>query len=111
LTLNWTGGNATDVVEIIGFSGVPVGASTTVYDADVFLCLTTADKRTFTVPSSVLSQVMATPASGAGALMFLSSTRPTSGNGMFSAPLVPSGTTDLGVFLGTVGYISSASYK
>jgi uncharacterized protein (TIGR03437 family) len=58
LVLNWTGGNSSDLVEIIGYSGTTsgTGASATT-DATEFICITTAGSGTFTVPSSVLSQL------------------------------------------------------
>jgi uncharacterized protein (TIGR03437 family) len=56
LTLNWTGGNAPDVVEIVGDSGTTSGTganqTTTVTG---FLCTTTAGQKTFTVPASILT--------------------------------------------------------
>ncbi len=60
LTLNWTGGNAGDLVEIggetVAFSagGGETGAS--------FVCFTTADQKTFTVPASILNQLQAVSA-------------------------------------------------
>ena len=58
LTLNWTGGNASDVVEIVGnsstFSGT--GASQVSNTAE-FICTTTAGQKTFTVPVSILTQL------------------------------------------------------
>ncbi len=58
LTLNWTGGNASDVVEIAGGSSTTTGTGTNaVTSTTSFICLTTAGPGTFTVPSSVLTQV------------------------------------------------------
>jgi uncharacterized protein (TIGR03437 family) len=74
LTLNWTGGNAADVVEIVGDSitnsGTGANETTT---ATGFVCTTTAGQKTFTVPASILTwlpaitaaQVNAGTASGA----------------------------------------------
>ncbi len=60
LTINWTGGNSSDPVQIIGYSGTTSGsgASATI-DATEFVCNTTAGPGTFTVPSSILSQLPA----------------------------------------------------
>jgi hypothetical protein len=56
LTLNWTGGNAADVVEIVGDSATTsgTGANQTT-TATGFLCTTTAGQKTFTVPASILT--------------------------------------------------------
>ena len=73
LTLNWTGGNAADVVEIIGSSGTTTGTGANqITTATEFVCTTTAGQRTFTVPASILTllptitaaQVAADTASG-----------------------------------------------
>jgi uncharacterized protein (TIGR03437 family) len=56
LTLNWTGGNAADVVEIVGDSATTsgTGANETT-TATGFVCTTTAGQKTFTVPASILT--------------------------------------------------------
>jgi hypothetical protein len=72
LTLNWIGGNATDAVEIIGYSGSTSGTGTSaVTTATEFICTTTAGANTFTVPASVLTQLPATPAASANGTGFL----------------------------------------
>jgi hypothetical protein len=69
LTLNWTGGNASDMVEIIGSSGTTTGTgSSAVTNTTEFICLTTAGQKTFTVPASVLSQLPATTGTSTGLL-------------------------------------------
>ena len=69
LTLNWTGGNASDMVEIIGSSGTTTGTgSTAVTSTTEFICLTTAGQKTFTVPASILSQLPATTGTSTGLL-------------------------------------------
>jgi uncharacterized protein (TIGR03437 family) len=74
LTINWTGGNASDAVDIIGLSGTVTGTGDNeITSATEFICTTTAGQKTFTVPSSVLTllptitaaQVSAGTASGA----------------------------------------------
>ena len=118
LTVSWTGGNATDLVEVLGYAGSTVGgtASSPLYDATVFVCVTTAGRGSLTVPVSVLSQLPAVSASavtagtGTSALGVLSSTSPTAGNGIFTAPLVAGG-IDSGVFIGTVGTLSQPAFQ
>jgi uncharacterized protein (TIGR03437 family) len=69
LALNWSGGNAADLVEIIGSSSVTTGTgSNQVTSTTEFICLTTAGQRTFTVPASVLSQLPASTANSPGLL-------------------------------------------
>ena len=97
LTLNWTGGNPNDIVEIAGFSGTISGSgATTTETGTAFVCLTTAGPGTFTVPSSILSQLPAvTPSITGGTsssfLEVVSIPVPTSGSGTFSAPLTLAG--------------------
>jgi uncharacterized protein (TIGR03437 family) len=105
LTLNWNGGNASDIVEIFGSSSVVSGATSTTTS---FICTTTAGQKTFTVPASILTQL---PASTTGALEVISSVNPTSGNGLFSAPLVAGGTIDAGFFLGLTGIGGAPTYQ
>jgi uncharacterized protein (TIGR03437 family) len=65
LTINWTGGNASDVVMISGYSGTITGWMTAneVDNLTEFLCVTTAGQKTFTVPAWVLTQMaILTPA-------------------------------------------------
>jgi uncharacterized protein (TIGR03437 family) len=58
LTLNWTGGLATDVVEIVGASGTITGTGTSqITNSTEFICNTTAGQGTFTVPPSILTQL------------------------------------------------------
>jgi hypothetical protein len=74
LTLDWTGGNATDQVEIFGYSGNMTGTgATAVTNASEFICVTTAGKGTFTVPPSVLNQLPATPGAGGTSLLEVAS--------------------------------------
>ena len=114
LTLNWTGSGSTDVVVIAGTSTVL--ASGTVqsgtYNSGTFTCLTTGDKQTFTVPSSILQQLPATPANAAtgtafGTLEVFTVSTPTTGNGLFTAPLTAGGSTDFGLFTAGIGSVSS----
>jgi hypothetical protein len=118
LPLNWTGGNSTDVVMIIGYAGTTTlsGANASI-DATEFICTTTAGKGTFTVPSSILLQLPAVAASaltsgtGASFLEVVSSVNPTAGNGLFSAPLTAGGSIDSGIFSAMVGIGATPSYQ
>jgi hypothetical protein len=111
LTLNWTGGNSTDVVEIFGLSG----ASST--GIATFGCITTAGAGTFTVPASILNQLPAVTASaitagtGTGYLGVFSSPSPASGSSLFSAPLTAGGSISNATFLALLGLEATASYQ
>ncbi len=107
LTLNWTGGNSTDLVEIFGSSAPSTAAGTT-----SFICITTAGQQSFTVPASILQQL---PASGTGfgALEVFSAANPTivGNNGSFLAPLTAGGNIDAGFFLALSGVASTPTYQ
>ncbi|HWC96774.1 MAG TPA: hypothetical protein VG456_08495 [Candidatus Sulfopaludibacter sp.] len=108
LTLNWNGGNASDLVEIFGSSTSSASANATTTS---FVCITTAGQKTFTVPASILNQLPATGSTGAGSLTVVSAVNPTSGNGAFSAPLTAGGVIDAGFFLGLTGVGSTPTYQ
>lgn len=96
LTLTWTGGGATDQVEVVGYSGLVVGGTSAspTYDSGVFICTGAASKGPLTVPKSVLAQLPVTPTDvtlGGSALMLLSATVPSGSNGLFTAPLMAGG--------------------
>jgi hypothetical protein len=110
LTLNWTGGNSTDIVEILGTAGTASGSTS-------FECVTTAGPGTFTVPASILNQLPAvttaaiSAGTGSGSLAVFSSPSPASGNGSFSAPLTAGGSITNATFLALLGIDSSAAYQ
>jgi hypothetical protein len=108
LPLTWTGGNSTDFVSIIGYSGTSSGSGTSlVTTASEFICTTTAGTGGFTISSQVLGQLQATPStSGNGALELLSGPPPVS----FNAPLVPSGSV-ASVFSALVGTAAAVTYQ
>ena len=117
LPLAWTGGG-TDLVLITGSSSVATSGtlSSGTVTTGTFTCITTADKLSFTVPSSILQQLPATPvgatSSTAGAVLTVfANSVPSSGNGLFSAPLVPAGNIDSGLFLAGIGAFASATYQ
>jgi uncharacterized protein (TIGR03437 family) len=110
LPISWTGGNSTDIVTILGYSGTTTGTGTTaVTTASEFICTTTAGTGGFTVSSQVLEQLQPTPAAsanGAGLLEVASGPPPVS----FNAPLEPSGTV-ASTFSASVGTAASVIYQ
>jgi uncharacterized protein (TIGR03437 family) len=119
LTVAWTGGSPTDIVNVVGFSGVTVGgtSSSPVYDAGVFICTATASQGRVVVPAFVLSQLPITPpgglvaGTGIGAITVLSTSTPSQSSGIFTAPLTAGGTVDTGLFLAAVGYLTNTEYQ
>ncbi|PWU07105.1 MAG: hypothetical protein C5B51_10745 [Terriglobia bacterium] len=117
LTISWTGGG-TNPVQIIGASGGPAADSTQAnpsFNSQVFVCTTTADKGSFTVPASILAQLPATPPLGpaaANGLGFISvaMTTPVPANGNFTAPLTAGGTIP-GSFVGSIGFTANTTYQ
>ena len=111
LTLNWTGGNAADLVEIAGSSSTITGTGANLSsDSWTFICTTTAGAGTFTVPASVLTQlpkVAATSTTGGGFLEFASVVNPST----FTAPLTAGGSIDAGTFLSLIGFGGSVAYQ
>jgi uncharacterized protein (TIGR03437 family) len=96
LSLNWTGGNSSDLVYISGsatntVNGVQTGAS--------FVCFTTAGNGGYTVASSILNQLPAVTAAAISAGTGVSDLGVewiVGGTGTFSAPLVAGGTISAG---------------
>src|SRR5579871_1580426 len=118
LTLNWTGSGSGDVVIIAGTSSVLVSGTPQngTFNTGTFVCTTTGDKQTFTVPSSILLQLPASPAGGApgssvGTLEVFSTSTPTTGNGLFTAPLTAGGNTDFALFTAGIGTTSLPTYQ
>jgi len=120
LQLSWTGGNSTDLVQVIGFSGSTVGGTKAdpVYDASTFVCTTTAGQGGITIPASILQQMQVTPpdaltaGTGLGALVVLSTLLPSATNGEFTAPLLKENRNiDLGIFAGTFGTLGTPLYQ
>jgi len=100
LTLNWTGGAASDLVQIIGSSSTSTGSgASTVTTSTTFICTTTAGAGTFTVASSILSQLPASTANSPGILEIASGNAPAT----FSASLPKLGGSANGAFLSFVG--------
>jgi len=102
LTINWTGGNSTDYVEIAGTGGISAGSGNSVSGTE-FFCVTTAGPGTFTVPASILQQMPA----GAGTLEVVSGVTPVN----FSAPLTAGGTVNTAYFLALIGAAGQPNYQ
>ncbi|HTX36952.1 MAG TPA: hypothetical protein VME43_18110, partial [Bryobacteraceae bacterium] len=108
LTISWTGGNASDQVEIIGDSEVTSGSGATEsITTGEFICTTTAGQGSFTVPSAVLTLLPKTT-SLPGSLGVLNAPAEVS----FSPSLTSSsGSTVPSVFLGFTETASSVNYQ
>jgi uncharacterized protein (TIGR03437 family) len=111
LTLRWTGGNASDLVQILGSSSTTSGTGgSAITDSWSFVCSTNAGAGSFTVPASVLLQlpaVSSSSTSGSGFLEIASAVNPAS----FTAPLTAGGSIDSGTFLSLIGFGASVSYQ
>jgi uncharacterized protein (TIGR03437 family) len=111
VTVNWTGGNSSDIVVVSGsalnfVNGVTTGA--------VFACLTTAGAGGLTVGSSVLNQLpavsSAASSAGTGATAFTVGWAVTNGTGTFTAPLTAGGTLN-GTFTASVSTTTVPTYQ
>jgi uncharacterized protein (TIGR03437 family) len=106
LTLNWTGGGTTPLT-ISGAASVLVsgsGGPGTVVDSGTFRCVTTGDKKTFSIPSSVLEQLP--PANSATLIV--------SGSNLavpFTAPLTNGGSIDVGTLLSSASAFFSVTLR
>ena len=106
LQLNWTGGNPSDPVEIIGSA-----STTTSGDTWGFICSTTAGQGGFMVPASILTQLPAVTLSstgaGGGTLTVASSVTPAT----ITASLKAGGSIDYGAFFAFIGTGAQVSYQ
>jgi uncharacterized protein (TIGR03437 family) len=106
LTLNWTGGNASDLVVINGQSFTNTGSfPNSTVDETTFTCITTAGKGGFTVPASILNQMLAAvahPITGGSSLIVVSQV-----SAPFAAPLTAGGSIDAGAFVASVGLLAA----
>jgi uncharacterized protein (TIGR03437 family) len=111
LTIDWTGGAATDVVTIIGYSGTTSGTGAAqVSTVTEFVCTTTAGTGGFTISPQVLGQLQATPATtagGTGVLELSSGPAPVS----FAPTLTGSSTTVASTLSASVGTLSTVTYQ
>jgi hypothetical protein len=62
------------------------------------------------IPASILNQMQAAPSQG-GEIVVESTTSPSTGNGLFNAPLIAGGTISNATFLGLVGTGGTATYQ
>jgi hypothetical protein len=108
LTLNWTGGIASDKVEIVGAVSTSTGTgSTEVTTTSEFLCVTTVGAGTFTVPASILSQLPATTGTNVGILEVASFNT----SATFSATLKADGSAIPSTFGSYIGIGSEPTYQ
>lgn len=114
LTLNWTGGNPSDVVTVSGISATIANDFQTGAE---FVCYTTAGANTITVSSSILNQLPAVTAAenanftGYSTLMVTSAVTPTAGDGYFNAPLTAGGSITNATFVGTTNTGGVVAYQ
>jgi hypothetical protein len=101
LTVSWTGGNASDFVEIIGSSSSGTTASATTV---TFTCLTTVAAGTFTVPTSILGLL---PAGNSGILSVASGNL----NTTFTASLPKIGGSTTATFSSFVGSGATVTWQ
>ncbi|HTS61696.1 MAG TPA: hypothetical protein VMH28_06705 [Candidatus Acidoferrales bacterium] len=108
LTINWTGGNSSDLVEIIGSTSSTTGTGTSAVSTSVtFICLTTAGQQTFTVPTAILGQLFATTPTNPGSLEVASGNLSTT----FTATLKSDGSSIPGLFGSFIGTGASVNYQ
>jgi hypothetical protein len=108
LTINWTGGNASDLLQIIGLSSTSSGTGASqVTNSTEFICVTTAGAQTFTVPSSILTQLPASAANSTGVLEVVSGNY----SSTFSPTLKSDGSAIPSIFGSFVGVGSLATYQ
>ncbi len=93
----WSGGGSS-LVSLVGLND----------RGGAFVCTVAGDRGSLTVPSSVLTQAF--PDSGQGKLMVLTTARPPTANGRFTAPLTSGGTVDSALFVSAAG-VTSVSYR
>jgi hypothetical protein len=113
LTINWTGGNSSDVVTV---SGTATTITNDFQTGATFVCVTTAGAGGITVPSSILNQLPAVTAAqianlaGVGALSVNTGSTPSAGNGLFTAPLVAGGSVNA-AFIRAVDIGNTPAYQ
>jgi len=112
LNLSWTGGGAGLVLIAGSASALTSGTvDNGTFNTGSFLCVTAADQQSFTVRSSLLLQLPATPAgAGVGTLAAYTMSAPARTNGLFGVPLTAGGTTDFALFTAGIGESSAAVY-
>lgn len=117
LTINWTGGNASDIVLVSGLATNPQGANNVQTGAS-FACYTTAGAGGINIPSSILNQLPAVTAASealtqnpsVGGLDVFLTTSSGGSNGAFSAPLTAGGSTSA-IFANGDSVIGQAAFQ
>ena len=114
LTLSWTGGNPSDVVTIEGSTGTVTGTGANLVTSGAgFICYTTAGSGSFTIPSSVLSQMPTVSAAqitaGAGSSSISVSSGPNPV--VFSPSLASGGSINIAEFSIAIGAASTPIYQ
>ncbi len=118
LSILWSGGTDTDLVEVTGLSRGPAPEDNSRVVNRVFTCWAKGSAQQIVVPSSVLQQMPA--ASGVeisddpsqvtlGSLSVQQVNLPI--DGLFTAPLVAGGNTEPGAFAWLVGWTKTLSYQ
>ena len=105
LVINWTGGDS-DLLFIRGWSDNRQNYPN--YAGGSFVCATRTRDRTFTVPSSVLSQL---PAGTGAVLLVVVNARNDAVGDSFTAPLTRGGNLDYGMFVYTLMDGASVRYE
>jgi uncharacterized protein (TIGR03437 family) len=114
LTINWTGGNSSDIVAVAGTATTITNDFQT---GATFICYTTAGAGGITVPSSILNQLPAVTAAqitnlaGVGSLTVSTGSTPSTGNGLFTAPLVAGGSIANATFVTSVEIGVTPAYQ
>lgn len=111
LTATWTGGGNNPVF-ITGASGQPSGgtAAAPILDLVIFVCTANGSAGTYTVPSSILSQIPPTGSFGTALFGIQTITDFTAG-AKFTAPLTAGGSIDSGSFIGSVAILKSVNFR
>jgi uncharacterized protein (TIGR03437 family) len=116
LPITWTGGT-TGLVTIVGTTMAASGGTTQnpIYTATGFTCVSPASAGSFTVPSSVLSQLQAVSSDlttgSFGSLAVYAVPDITSGQGSFTAPVVAGGNTIGAFFNYSIGSLKTTGYQ
>jgi uncharacterized protein (TIGR03437 family) len=113
VTVNWSGGGGgNNIVLIVGMSGTQTSTAG-VYDAAIFTCRAAASAGTFTVPSSVLTQLPATNGdllSGNLGLLGLETVGDANA-AKFTLPLKAGGNADYATFNYNIGVSKGVAYQ
>ncbi len=114
VTVTWSGAGANDLVTVLGSSGARTGGTATnpVYLMATFVCLARGDAGTFSVPSSVLTQLPPTTGTLPDniGILGIAQASVSATNGRFTAPLTAGGTAD-GLFTYSIGSVGNVTWQ